>query len=309
MLRGLTHFWRVNVAVLLAAAINTAVLTGALIVGDSVRGSLRDMTLDRLGAIDEALVAERFFPVDLADRLAGPQGLQSSGRRVAPAILLPGSAVHGDTGARASRVNVHGIDARFVDFFPQSFDFARARGQIFPSAIINETLGRQLGAAPGDTILLNFRSRDNVPDDTLLGNKENTRDFGTIRATVREVLPDAGIGRFGLSPSQAFPPNAFVELDELGSALDQAGGANAILVSVAPDRAPASPPINALTAVLELDDLGLLTERHDGQLLVESSEYVLPSRCPRRSGNQLLGDRVDDRGRIGALLHCRRPGR
>ena len=43
MLRGLKHYWKMNLAVLLAAAVNTAVLTGALIVGDSVRGSLRDM--------------------------------------------------------------------------------------------------------------------------------------------------------------------------------------------------------------------------------------------------------------------------
>ena len=69
MLRGLAHFWKLNLAVLLATAVNTAVLTGALIVGDSVRGSLRDMTLDRLGNIELALVVERFFPQSLADRL------------------------------------------------------------------------------------------------------------------------------------------------------------------------------------------------------------------------------------------------
>lgn len=36
MLRGLAYFWKLNFAVLLATAVNTAVLTGALIVGDSV---------------------------------------------------------------------------------------------------------------------------------------------------------------------------------------------------------------------------------------------------------------------------------
>ena len=30
MLRGLRHFWKINLAVLLAAAVNTAVLAGAL---------------------------------------------------------------------------------------------------------------------------------------------------------------------------------------------------------------------------------------------------------------------------------------
>ena len=41
MRRSLIHFWRINLAVLLGAAVATAVLTGALLVGDSVRGSLR----------------------------------------------------------------------------------------------------------------------------------------------------------------------------------------------------------------------------------------------------------------------------
>ena len=49
MRRSLSYFWRIQLAVLFGAAVATAVLTGALLVGDSVRGSLRDLTLDRLG--------------------------------------------------------------------------------------------------------------------------------------------------------------------------------------------------------------------------------------------------------------------
>ena len=45
MYRALSHYWRINSAVALAAAVASAVLTGALLVGDSVRGSLRTLTL------------------------------------------------------------------------------------------------------------------------------------------------------------------------------------------------------------------------------------------------------------------------
>jgi len=38
-----------------------AVLTGALLIGDSVRGSLRHLVLDRLGKIDQLLVVDRSF--------------------------------------------------------------------------------------------------------------------------------------------------------------------------------------------------------------------------------------------------------
>ena len=53
--RSLFHHWRINCAVALGVAAATAVLTGALLIGDAMRGSLRTLTLDRLGRIDEIL--------------------------------------------------------------------------------------------------------------------------------------------------------------------------------------------------------------------------------------------------------------
>ena len=60
--------------VLLAVMVSTAVLTGALVVGDSVRHSLMMMVKARLGATELALVSQnRFFTAALADELAGVQ--------------------------------------------------------------------------------------------------------------------------------------------------------------------------------------------------------------------------------------------
>ena len=71
------HRW-IHLAVALGVAVATAVLTGALLVGDSVRGSLRDLAIDRLGRIDFAIVSNGLFRAELADdrcarRLAGEQ--------------------------------------------------------------------------------------------------------------------------------------------------------------------------------------------------------------------------------------------
>ena len=68
--RTLAHHWRTNLAVLLGVAAGTAVLTGALLVGDSVRGSLRQMTLDRLGQVDHVLSGPRFVRQQLASEIA-----------------------------------------------------------------------------------------------------------------------------------------------------------------------------------------------------------------------------------------------
>src|SRR5262249_53638760 len=66
-LESLLYHWRGNVAVFLGVAVGTAVLTGALLVGDALRGSLRDLTLRRLGWVDQALVGPRFVRQELAD--------------------------------------------------------------------------------------------------------------------------------------------------------------------------------------------------------------------------------------------------
>ncbi|MCW8132461.1 MAG: hypothetical protein KIS92_19090, partial [Planctomycetota bacterium] len=67
-LRGLAHHWRSHLGVLLGAAVGSAVLVGALVVGDSVRYTLRTMGLIRLGQVDYAVASgERLFREALAD--------------------------------------------------------------------------------------------------------------------------------------------------------------------------------------------------------------------------------------------------
>src|SRR5438067_11600570 len=89
---GLRHHWRINLSVALGVAAATAVLTGALIIGDSVRGSLRHLVLDRLGKIDQLLVLDRFFRQELATDL----GQNRTEAKVVPAILFPAATVQSD---------------------------------------------------------------------------------------------------------------------------------------------------------------------------------------------------------------------
>jgi hypothetical protein len=61
LFRSLWYDRWINTAVVLGVLCATAVLTGALLVGDSMRGSLRALTLDRLGNIDTILFAPHFI--------------------------------------------------------------------------------------------------------------------------------------------------------------------------------------------------------------------------------------------------------
>jgi len=68
--RSLGFYWRTNLGVLLAVMVSAVVLTGALVIGDSVRYSLKMMVKARLGETKLALVPQkRFFRAELADDL------------------------------------------------------------------------------------------------------------------------------------------------------------------------------------------------------------------------------------------------
>ncbi len=77
--KSLSFYWRTNLSVLLAAMVTVAVLSGALLVGDSVRYSLRTAAKARLGRTEFALAGSTgFFRSALADDLAKDPGLVAS---------------------------------------------------------------------------------------------------------------------------------------------------------------------------------------------------------------------------------------
>ena len=55
--RSITHYWRTNVAVVAGVAVGVSVLSGALLVGTSVRTSLQTLALERLGSVDQVVTS------------------------------------------------------------------------------------------------------------------------------------------------------------------------------------------------------------------------------------------------------------
>src|SRR5687768_13705635 len=113
-LESLKYHWRRSLAVMLGVAAATAVLTGALLVGDSMRGSLRELTLERLGNISSILVTDRFFRPELADELSTNEQFKQHFDQAVPAMLLQGtlSSTH-DQPNIAGRVTIVGSNERF----------------------------------------------------------------------------------------------------------------------------------------------------------------------------------------------------
>lgn len=217
---------RMNLAVALGVAVSTAVLTGALLVGDSVRGSLRQLTLDRLGMVDEVLISNRFFSTALGNEVAAGPEFAASFSQVAPAIMLEGSLTQPDSGARASQVNLFGCGPTFFKLAKGGPDAGPAEGEVF----LNQPLADELQVAAADEVVVRLPRPTEIPPDSPLGKKSDL--IANRRLKVAKILPAAGLGRFSLRPNQQAPLNAYLHLADLQSALDQPPDrVNALLVA------------------------------------------------------------------------------
>jgi putative ABC transport system permease protein len=243
LLRNLVYHWRGNVAVFLGIALGAAVLTGALLVGDSLRGSLKALTLDQLGWVEQAMLPNRFFRDSLASEVSADQH--------APALVLQGSATRDDDASRVGRVSVLGIDASFwpTDQVPETTEFWASTDA---EAVLNRTLADALAVKVGDTIKLNVQRADQAPAESLLGQRQADRVIAPLLVTVRRILPDEGMARFSLSPTPTPVRNAFVPIRFLQRRLDLARRVNAVFVAGAKSTLQAD-----LRPKLSLDDWGL----------------------------------------------------
>lgn len=266
--QNLFYHWRGNLAVLLGVGVGTAVLTGALLVGDSLRGSLRALAQDQLGWVDHVLVAGRFFRQDLASELGA--------ERFGSAILLQGAAGSGSDLPenssrplvhRAGRIMILGVDERF---WLGSRSLARGAAQSSPAdqppggqdlwasaneeVVLNSALAGKLGVAGGDTVTLYLQKVSAVPRETLLGRRDTGEVVDALRLRVRAVVPDEGLGRFTVHPSPAVPYNAFVPLHLLQTKLGQPGRGNTLLVG----GGDAARLQQELQRHLSLEDWGLM---------------------------------------------------
>jgi len=224
--RNLVYFWRSNVAVVLGVATAVAVLAGALLVGDSVRGSLRDLFVQRLGKTDDVIASTTFFREKLVEEFqADPRSVESfSG--ACPLIALNGLVIDEKSGRRASSVQVYGVDDRFWSFHGLAREVKSPGDR---EALMSPDLARELGTEAGQTALLRLEKPSAIPAGSLHGRKE---DLGrTIRLTFRDALPASQLGEFSLRPTQGTVRAIFVSLSRLQKDLEQPAKVNTILIA------------------------------------------------------------------------------
>lgn len=267
-LKGLLWHRLSYFAVAACIATTCAVICGALLVGGSVRESLRVKAMERLGRTEAALVSGKFFREELSAEL-------QTAFPVVPMILLQGSVRHQDNSKLATRVNIIGIDSRFKAVHPQGH-----LGKIEQRETrINQALAEELGAQAGDDLLVSFELQSDIPREHALGSRQATAD--RIRLAVASVEKDSGAGIFDLKLQQETPRNLFISLEKLQKELGRKGEVNTLVACSGGGGAPLPGELqSALKKSLKLGDLGVKLRQSSshGYLALESRDFLLDSR-------------------------------
>ena len=275
--RNLTYYWRTNGAVVLGVAVAVAVLVGALMVGDSVRASLRELFLQRIGRTHQVISSTGFFRERLVDELQRHEGFAASGYSAAcPLIVLNGMVIHEESGRRGAGVQVYGVDERFWKFHGVEVNAPNER-----EILVSPNLAQELGSKTGDSLRVRIEKPSEIPVESLHGRKE---DVGrTIRFTIREVLPVSKLGEFSLRLQQGPVRAVFVPLQRLQEDTEQAGKVNTILLSskTTSDKEEDSSRISSTERLLKdttaLEDIGVKIRVLEDQncLVLESDSALL----------------------------------
>lgn len=291
VLRGLTFYGRTHAAVVLGVATAVAVLAGALLVGDSVRGSLRDLVVGRLGRTDRVVLSSGFFRDTLASDIRGDDAFPSAFTAIDPLIVVQGLVTDQASGRRRSHVVVYGVDDRFWRF--HGLAGAPAPDGRFDGrdALLSGALAAELGTAVGGTILVRVAKPSAIPLESLHGRKD---DVGrTVRLTLRAVLAPDRLGEFSLQPRQGDVHAVFVPLPQLQQELGVQRRVNTLLVADRPDRRPRdTTPLDALVRRhATLEDVGLTVRAIEPAhaVVVESAGGLLDEPRARAAGESAEG--------------------
>jgi len=253
--RSLRFHWRLHLGVVLGAAIGSAALIGALVVGDSVKHTLQYQAVRRLPGVSVALDSnDRFFSRDLMQRMiklgqeqvplaSAQEGQLTWGNGFTPyesttGLRLDASVTRADATAQLHRINLFGYGDDVLEQI-RSGQRPYAPPPPFPGdgVWLNHALAQRLQAKAGDELI--FR----IPKPAALSGEAaiSPRNDATVALRLRvigvsteRVAPDShwrewfiktvAIGApptdLDLHPSFGPALNAFVAIDTLSAAAD-----------------------------------------------------------------------------------------
>lgn len=215
ILTSARHYGRAHLGLLFGAFLASAILSGSLLVGDSVKASLKRVAELRLGKVQFGMIGgDRWFTEKLAQDA-----------KATPLVLAIGSASATTGKARVNAVQVLGIDDTFWKLGPSGKAIALKSGEL----AVNASLASKLGVKVGDTIIVRMEKPSALSRDAPLSGSTNS-DVA-LRRTIAAIVNADDFGSFQLAASQITPDSAFLPLKDLQGQIEQEGKVNAMLSS------------------------------------------------------------------------------
>ena len=222
---SLRFHWRSHLGTVLGAAIGSAVLIGALIVGDSVRETLKAKAVEGSAGFQSALFSrDRFFSdklpgriesTFLRERMAGPSSNSLFKERIVSGLVLAGTASRQDGTARANQVQI--------------LAFGQTTGADIPTdgVILNTALAQKLSAKAGDAIILRLPKQTGLSADAVVNPRDDA--YVAVRLRVHRIVTAEAGGNLRFSQNGYEPLNAFVKHEQVGPPAGLLGRQNLIL--------------------------------------------------------------------------------
>ncbi|HBC78406.1 MAG TPA: hypothetical protein DCZ51_07240, partial [Bacteroidales bacterium] len=176
-----------------------AVITGSLLTGKSVRKSLRQTSLEKLGNTGILISSGiRYFDPSLAERISSETGLKTTGL-----LELDGYCQHFSSGQTASRIKIYGITDDFFSFQGHP-GLVVNKGEI----AVNERLADYLGIKTGDELIIRFNSISSIPADAPFSPGKGATASMVLKTGA--IFTSANSGNFSLGITQITPMNIFI---------------------------------------------------------------------------------------------------
>lgn len=219
--QSLRFYWRGHLGLGFGAFLAAAVLSGSLLVGDSVRGSLRKVAAARLGKVAVGVVGgDRWFTQALAE-----------GVGAAPVIMADGAVSAGAGGVRVNAVQVLGVNEAFWKLSPAGSALAMGKNEV----VINEALSRRLKVGVGASLIVRLERPSAISRDAPLSG--STNEEVSLRRTVARVVGADDFGAFQLAASQRVPESVYLDLEDLQVQVEMEGKVNGLLSASADSEA------------------------------------------------------------------------
>jgi len=220
LLQNLKYFRKEHLLLFAGMILSTAILTSALIIGDSVKYSLNALVSKRLGQTQQIILTqERFFPATFSKTLE--KELQTT---IAPVLVERGMASSDQSMVTVPNIQVCGVESSFWKMGNCTMPELNQ-----DEVIINQKLAVKLKLNIGDELVLRMEKVGFITENAPFVPDENNST--ALRMKVKAIAGEESFGNFNIKTNQITPYSVFLSLNRLSTLHFKADFANLMLIS------------------------------------------------------------------------------